>query len=284
MAPTTSLLFSLAFIAMLFMACETQHDLSVMTYNIRYDTEKDSLNKWDNRKERVSALIQEHAPDIFGIQEGLVHQVQFLQDALPSYARCGTGRDDGKEKGEFSAVFYNKEVFSVEDCQTFWLSETPDQPGPGWDANLNRVVSWTRLTHQPSGKTLYAFNTHFDHQGEQARRESANLVIQKIKEIAGNDPFVLTGDFNAHPLSVPYQTLSGDSTLMRDTYAIAAKNINGSSGTFATAFHEDNLSEKRIDHIFVSGQFEVLQHEIINTREGSYFPSDHLPVKVLLRF
>ena len=284
MTNSSLIIICISLLAAIFSSCETSQELTVMTYNIRYDNERDSINKWNNRKERVTTLISEQAPDIFGIQEGLIQQVRYLDEHLPSYSRCGVGRDDGKEKGEFSALFYNKDKYVLGDCQTFWLSETPTQPGPGWDANLNRVVSWASLTHKESGREMFFFNTHFDHRGEEARRESANLIIRKIQEIAGDAPIILTGDFNADPQSVPYKTLVQDSTLLRDAFIQANEKVNESSGTYASAFHEDNLSDRRIDHVFVSTHFEVLRHEIINTKQGSYYPSDHLPVKSMLRY
>ena len=41
-----------------------------------------------------------------------------------------------------------------------------------------------------------AINTHFDHVGTEARKKGALLIIEKIKEIVGDQPAVVTGDFN----------------------------------------------------------------------------------------
>ena len=148
--------------------------LRVMTYNIRVDTPDDGINRWNLRKQRVFNLIQHYQPDLIGVQEGLAHQVADLQGAFPFYNWYGVGRDDGNDKGEFSAIFYRADVFELRESGTFWLSETPDQPGSkGWDAALPRVCSWVKLKDRRNNQTIYHFNTHLDHAGQIAGRQSA---------------------------------------------------------------------------------------------------------------
>lgn len=194
------------FICSLFNSCSKKtpfrwtadYDVSVMSFNIRYDTEEDGENRWANRKEACLNLFKETNPSIVGIQEGLHHQVNFLDDNLPQYDFVGVGRDDGHSSGEYAAIYYLAEDFELLESNTFWLSETPDVPSLGWDANNIRIVTWAHLRDIEHDKSIFVFNTHFDHKGKTARKESAKLMVQKIKEIAEeNAPIFITGDFNA---------------------------------------------------------------------------------------
>ncbi len=161
--------------------------ITIGTFNIRYDNPRDSGNLWVDRAPIVSNLIRFHGFDILGIQEGLKNQLDDISAALPEYARYGKGRDDGKEAGEHSAIYYKKDRFKLLKGGDFWLSETPDVPGKGWDVTCcNRICSWVYLEDLKTKKQFYAFNVHYDHQGVIARRESSKMILKKITEIAGN--------------------------------------------------------------------------------------------------
>ena len=270
------------FIILLFVGCKSDYKLEVMTWNLRYDTENDGENQWGKRKEKVIQLLEEYSPDMLGTQEGLVHQVEYLAEQLPQYAWCGLGRDDGEKEGEFSAVFYKKDLFEMEDCQTFWLSETPEKPGFGWGAKHNRVATWVKLRHKPSGQSVFFFNTHFDHQTPLAREQGAYLVLKTMKEKTLSSPAILLGDFNADPDSEPYKILTADVQVLQDTYQLTG-NKKGPSGSFASQFALENLSDRIIDHIFINDGFDVIEHQIIDDNNGSFYPSDHLPVRAALR-
>ncbi|WP_224996092.1 endonuclease/exonuclease/phosphatase family protein [Cesiribacter sp. SM1] len=250
--------------------------LRVMSYNIRLDTPADKEDQWPHRKERVTGLIRYHQPDLLGVQEALPQQVKQLAEALPQYAWYGVGRDDGKESGEFSAVFYNKDKFQVQDSGTFWLSPQPNQPSKGWDAAIVRICSWVKLKHKQTGGVFYHYNTHFDHVGVKARENSATLLTNKIREIAGNSPFILTGDFNTTQDSQAYANLIKSGELL-DTETISESGHYGPSGTFST-FDVQNELGKKIDYIFVSKHFSVLQHATLTDAQNGKYPSDHLPV------
>lgn len=156
------------------------------TFNLRMDTEKDGVNAWPNRKEMVKGLIRFHDFDIFGTQEGFKHMLDGIAE-LDGYAYIGAGRDDGEDAGEHSAIFYKTSRFDLLDKGNFWFSETPDVPGKGWDATCcNRICSWGKFRDKESGKVFYFFNSHYDHQGKVARRESSKLLIARIKQIARN--------------------------------------------------------------------------------------------------
>lgn len=254
--------------------------LKVASYNLRMDTPRDSLNAWPNRKENVKALIQYHDFDIIGTQEGFKHQLDDLLE-MPGYAYFGAGREDGQDAGEHSAVLYKTDRFKVLDSGDFWLSETPEKPGLGWDATCcNRISSWAKLTDKESKKEFFVFNVHFDHQGVIARKESGKLMVEKIKEIAGDAPVVCTGDFNSTPDTEQIQSLSN---LLNDAYTVTQLPPYGPIGTF-NGFRFNAPLKNRIDYIFVSEHFEVSKYASLTDAKDQRYPSDHLPVVADLHF
>ena len=260
----------------------TAQDLKVATFNVRYANRGDSGNLWVDRAPMVAALIDFHDFDVFGTQEGLKNQIEDMKNALPAYTYYGKGRDDGQDKGEHSAVFYKKDKFTLLKSGDFWLSETPDKPSLGWDAKCcNRICSWVYLQDKKSKKKFYFFNAHFDHQGVQARKESSKLVLQKIKEIAGTQPVIFTGDLNGGHESEWYKTLL-DSEPLDDTYR-QVKNPYA----FNATFNSFNASLRRtgiIDHIFVSKHFTAKKWGILTDTFHGKFPSDHFPVVAIVSF
>lgn len=267
------------FTAFLAISSTIAQSITVGTFNLRYDNPGDSGNLWKNRAPYAAALIRFHEFDIVGTQEGLKHQLEDLQRDLPDFAYYGLGRDDGKEKGEHSAIFYRKSVFNVLDSGSFWLSETPDKPGWGWDARFNRICSWMKLKTRKGNKVIYVFNVHYDHQGMVARRESSKLMLQKIKQIAGKSPVILTGDFNGAHDTEWYRYLA-ESDLLNDAYKLA-RDPYANNGSF-NAFRPNNPSREIIDHIFISGQFSVKRYGILTDTYHGRYPSDHHPVLVTL--
>lgn len=259
--------------------------LSVLTYNIRLATPDDAPNIWSNRKENVFSLIREASPDVFGLQEALKEQVYDFDKAFPSYSRVGVGRDDGKAEGEFSPVYYNSKKYNALSSGTFWLSQTPEIAGSrGWDAACNRVVSWVQLKEGTSGKPFFVFCTHFDHMGEVARRNSANLVLHAVDSLSGNYPAILIGDFNAIPDSEPYRIITDKSNSKHMTDAIEfSKTPQGPFYTY-TGFKVGDLPGERIDYIFLKGITKVDSYTVNPENNGTYYPSDHLPVSAGLWF
>jgi endonuclease/exonuclease/phosphatase family metal-dependent hydrolase len=259
--------------------CITQvvsaQQLIVGTFNIRYDNPRDTGNLWVNRAPVVSNLIRFHSFDVLGIQEGLKNQLDDMSKALPEYERYGKGRDDGKDGGEHSAIFYKKSRFKLLKSGDFWLSETPDKPGLGWDATCcNRICSWVYLQDLKTNKQFYAFNVHFDHQGVVARKESSKLILKKINEIAGNTPAILTGDLNGGRDSEWYKQLA-ESKLLSDTYTQVKFPYanNASFNSFRTP-----RGQAVIDQIFVTKAFTVSRWGILTDTYYGKFPSDHFPV------
>ncbi|MVM30188.1 endonuclease [Spirosoma sp. HMF4905] len=255
--------------------------ITVATYNLRYDNKGDGINAWPNRKENVKALIRFHEFDLFGTQEALRNQLNDVAE-LNEFAFLGAGRDDGKEAGEHSAIFYKKDRFKPLQSGNFWLSETPDKPGKGWDATCcNRICSWAKLNDLKTKKEFYFFSVHFDHQGVEARRQSGKLMVEKIKEIAKNVPVILVGDFNSTPETEQIQTIQ---TLLNDAHKVTTTPPYGPEGTF-NSFKFDAPMDNRIDYIFVSKQFDVLKYGVLTDAKEQRYPSDHQPVmvKVILK-
>src|SRR5512143_3734076 len=217
-------------------AREAAAALRIMTFNIRMDTPADGPNAWPWRKDIAAGTISFHRVDIAGLQEVLVSQLRDLEALLPGYARIGVGRDDGREAGEYNPIFFRKDRFKLLASSTFWLSETPDKPGvKGWDAACPRIVTWARLRDLWTGRVLVAFNTHFDHVGERARRESAAQVLSAVERIAGREPAVLTGDLNCIREDAAYRTLisgAGGGAILRDTRDAAAGTPYGPGFSF----------------------------------------------------
>lgn len=256
--------------------------LKLATYNIRYDNKRDTANAWGKRVPYLTKLIRFQDFDVFGTQEVLYNQLQDMAGQLPGYAHVGVGRDDGKQAGEFSTIFYKKDKFELLQQGTFWLSPTSATPSKGWDAALPRICSWAHLRDKSTGFTFYFFNTHFDHVGKEARRESAKLILNKVKEMAGTTPAVLTGDFNIDQRNESYTILSTSGTL-KDAYQTAPL-VYAPNGTF-NGFDPARKTDARIDHIFLSPAFTATRYGILtDTYGGGKTPSDHYPVAVEVRY
>lgn len=280
-------------------------ELNLATFNVRNDNNSsDSIqgDGWKVRYPVIAQLIRFHGFDVFGTQEALLHQLEDLKENLPGYAYVGIGRDDGKQAGEYSAIFYDTRKFRALEHGDFWLSEQTNFPNKGWDAALPRICSWVKLELLENGKTLYFFNVHFDHVGVVARSESAKLIIRKVKDLAGGHTAVLTGDFNVDQHSPSYAELTG-TPILKDAFDIAGIKY-ATNGTFNN-FNPNSKTESRIDHIFVTPDFKVIKYGVLTdtyrsrleNAEEAYTsgnfprevslkdyrartPSDHFPVMV----
>ena len=259
--------------------------LRVMSFNIRYDNPDDGINQWTNRKDWVASLVRFHQTDLLGVQEALIGQMNDLQTRLPAFAWVGVGREDGREEGEFSAIFYRKSRLNLMESGNFWLSENPDSAGSlGWDAACVRIVTWARFRDGVSGKKFLYLNTHFDHRGPIAREQSARLLVEKARALAANDPVIITGDFNAGESSVVYRTITSEenSPHLNDAYYVSAIPSHGPNDTF-NGFGRDDRPD-RIDFIFISDDIDVHRHGILSESYGGRYPSDHMPVLAELGF
>lgn len=266
-------------IAFCLLACSAgSQSLKILTCNLRFDNPADGVNAWTNRRAWLCEQVKQVSPEVFGIQEGLISQINYLDSTFPGYRHIGAGRDDGKTKGEFSAIYYDASKLKVLKQSTFWLSATPEKPSMGWDADCIRICTCGLFQEITTGQKFWVFNTHFDHIGLLARKNSAKLILKKIKTLNKQDyPVVLTGDFNSQPDSEPYKIIT---TQLTDS-KIADKNMSmGPGGTF-NGFDAGKPATERIDFIFTSkNRINVLNYYVLRESKDGRFASDHFPVVV----
>ena len=274
---------------------QAKADLLVMSFNIRYGSADDGENNWDKRKEQVCDLLRRQHPDLIGLQEALRSQMDDIRAALPEYGEIGVGRDDGKTKGEYSAILYRKDRFDVGDCGTFWLSDTPETCGSiTWGNACTRVCTWGRFVPKPSGRAFYLFNTHLDHVSQPSREKAIALIVSRMGDRKHQDPVILTGDFNSGENNSVVRYLKGElppggakGGLSRnplplvDTFRLLHKDASevGTSHGF-----KGGRSGSKIDYIFAQPGVEVLKAEILHDNKENRYPSDHFPITAALRF
>ena len=275
----TTKYLKMSLLMFLFTTVGVAQNLTVISYNIRYNSQSDGEDIWDLRKGELVGQINQHSPDSFGVQEATQIQIQYILEALPEYGYVGVGRDDGASKGEYSAVFYLKEKFKLLESKTFWLSETPEEVSVGWDAALPRICTYAQFKEHTTGRVFWHFNTHFDHVGKAARANSALLIIEKIKSLVSPESvFVLTGDFNASPNELPITHLKN---AFRDPLEYIE--LSGPEGTF-NAFNLQAPLDRRIDYIFFQGLTPLSYAHLSEKRANGRWISDHLPVKFDLAY
>ncbi|MGL4911692.1 MAG: endonuclease/exonuclease/phosphatase family protein [Romboutsia sp.] len=254
--------------------------MRVATFNIRYDEINDKENAWVNRKDKVCSMLNFHEWDVFGLQEVLNHQLEYIREQLPEYDYVGVAREDGKEEGEFAPIFYKRECFDLEESDTFWLSETPAIPSKSWGAACTRICTFAKLVHKKSQKRTLIMNIHFDHESEEARYKSVKLLIEKAGIVANDEAVIILGDFNSEPNERCYKEIS---SIFNDVSAVSKQPYYGPKGTFMEfKFEEkwDNFEE--IDHIFVNEKIEVKKAATLTDNIDRKYLSDHLPVVATL--
>ena len=260
--------------------CFQKNTLSIVSFNIRYENNKDSINNWKNRKALVASFLKEGKSDIICLQEVLYSQLVYLQIALPNYNSVGVGRLDGENRGEFTPIFFNTQTISLIEKGHFWLSETPDKVGSiGWDANTARIATWALFKDTKNGDMMYVINTHLDNKGKKSKKGSAKLIINWIKQTTLGYPVILAGDFNMTEESDAYHAIVNNNTMI-DSYKTTPikKGVNYSYHNFGNKAIEKRT---KIDYIFVSNNIHVIS--TIIQREASqkqFMLSDHNPMTV----
>jgi endonuclease/exonuclease/phosphatase family metal-dependent hydrolase len=203
-----------------------------------------------------------------------------LQKEMPQFKYTGVGRTDGKQKGEYSAIFYDTTRLQLLRSDNFWLAAEMNIPGKkGWDASYERIVTWAKFRDRKTQKEFFQFNTHYDHMGKIARRESSLLLMTQVTKIAGKLPVIITGDFNAQPQEDPIRILTDSSNSERftDSRSVSHSPHYGPEGTF-NAFGPKETHDQPIDYIFIKGSINVLRHATLSQTWNGRFASDHFSV------
>lgn len=251
-------------------------EVRAMTYNIRLELASDGVNGWPYRRKELIGQIRIIRPDIVGLQEVLPNQRRDINSALGDYEFLGVARDDGRDAGEYSPIGVRKSAFAIGRSGTFWLSQTPDRPSLGWDASYKRIVTWARLKHRKSGAAILVLNTHWDHQGLIARRESGSQIARWIAQNRRpGEHSLLMGDFNA-PLTEPSMKILADAGLADSR--TTAREILGGSVTFNNFQALPAENGQAIDHIMVGSDWRIRRHATIAQHINGRVASDHFPV------
>ena len=255
------------------------YELKVMSYNIRLGSGKDGTNAWMYRYPATAMMIDDQRPDVFGVQEALDYQVNYIDEYCRDYDCVGVGRDDGRKKGEHMSIFWNKKTVKLLKWGTFWLSETPENPSIGWDAACFRTATWALMKDKRTGRQFYFVNTHLDHVGVEARRNGLKLIVDKIAEInPEGHPMVLAGDFNIKPDNAALNELD---TKMQSARKIAEKTDNHNTYNAWGKAKKDEV----IDYIYVSGFSACPEYQTVTRKyDERSFISDHFPIFARLIF
>ncbi len=266
-----------------------------MSFNIRYGTANDGPNHWKLRQDLVVQVLRDHKPDIVGVQEALKFQLDTLCDALPHYTMIGVGREDGKTQGEYSALLYRPERFRMATSGTFWLSDTPEVPGSiTWGNACTRVCTWATLEDRETGHRVAVYNTHWDHRSQPSRVKSATLLTRWIQQSPAARGIILMGDLNAdeanpatqllQQVSLPVRTDDKEETRAEklvDTFRMLHPRARD-AGTF-NGF-KGRRGGGKIDYVFATGNFRVVEARILHDQNAGRYPSDHFPVTATLGF
>jgi endonuclease/exonuclease/phosphatase family metal-dependent hydrolase len=259
--------------------------MTVMTFNIRYGTAKDGENEWSARRDMLFDVIRSTNPDLLGLQEALDFQIDEIIAAVPGYAVVGVGRDDGAEKGEYSAILFRRDRFHVAEAGTFWFSDTPSVvASKSWGNQITRICTWARFIDR-DGRGLYHFNLHLDHQSQPSRERSTVLLRGRIDTRTVPDPVIVTGDFNvgeANPaLATPTAATGNGTASFLDTFRVLHSDVKD-AGTFS-GFKFGTGGPDKIDYVLVQPGTEVVSAEIVRYSRNSRYPSDHFPVTARIR-
>ena len=250
--------------------------LKVMSYNIRLGSAQDGTNSWALRYTATGKMLEDQKPDVFGVQEALEYQVRYIEE-MCGYESVGVGRENGKKEGEHMSIFWNKKTVSMLKWGTFWLSETPEKPSKGWDAECFRTATWALMKDKKTGKKFYFVNTHLDHKGTEAQKNGLKLIVDRIAEINPDGlPMVLTGDFNIEPKNPALKDLDAR---MQSSRKIAEKTDDHAT------YNGWGKSSTMIDYIYVSGFSSCPEYQTVTKRyEDRKFISDHYPIFARLIF
>jgi endonuclease/exonuclease/phosphatase family metal-dependent hydrolase len=257
----------------------------VLTFNLRYINSSDKGAKaWTERRDAVAELIKKDAADFIGTQEALRVMLDDVKARVPGYGELGVGREDGKEKGEYSAILYRQAAWEVTASGTFWLSDTPEVVASStWGNKVTRVCTWGKFKHKVSGRELFFFNAHLDHQSQPSREKATALILQRIRDRGSKAPVIMTGDFNAGPENPAIAIMQKGPPAFTDAWLSLHKETPAAeAGTFHDFSGKQNSGH--IDYIFSSPEITPVESAILHDEKDGKYPSDHFPVRATLKF
>lgn len=251
---------------------KAEDTIRIMTFNVRCFGLENLPRR--AREYYVAETIRKAQADSFGVQEATPTWMKYLEKEIgDKYGYVGVGRTNGKNSGEYSAVFYLKDKYEVVDSDTFWLSETPEKPSKGWDANIKRICTWAVLKNKETGEQYVHLNAHFDHQGEEARKNSVDMILEKVKEYK-DLPVVFTADMNIVEGTEHYENMVADGAL-KDTKYTAEDTMN------YLTFHNLTPAENEgriLDYVMINDKFDADVYKVVTAGVDGRFVSDHYPV------
>lgn len=268
---------------------ERNNTIRLMTFNILVDRRTDKPYSWEYRRNQIVALLKYYNPDIFCLQEALEHQKDYLAKCFPQYECFGIGRNDGKIDGEQVPIFHRKNMFKLKAQGHFWLSETPHIAGSiGWDAKCPRTVIWKQLHHETMKQPFIIANTHYDHIGKIANKNSAKVLQHELSSIEPRGITLLCGDFNSSEQTPAYKEILScgftDSSTAKEVvcYGMPFTYHRFLMDQYKTDLfriqQEHDRVFRTIDHVFHCGEIKILRYGILGDNRSGIYPSDHCPV------
>lgn len=259
----------------------------VMTFNLRWDGFDDGDNAWRHRRDMVYRVLRDFAPDSVGTQEPMVRQIRDIQSAIPTLASYRFDNDPVYTRTQ--QILYRADRFDRKDASGFLIAEGTNEQG------TIRYCTWVRLADKATGRRYYHYNVHLDHRDATSRRLSVVRLMRHVANRASDDPFVITGDFNAAENGPAMTFLRGRRELpdergvayanpipLVDTYRLLHPQARD-SGT-AGGFRGKRRGGK-IDHVLVaSGAATVREAAIVHTSTNGRYPSDHFPVTAVIEW
>lgn len=259
-------------------------EIKTLTFNLRYINAGDTgARMWTERRDAAAAVVQREAADFVGVQEAFRQMLDDVKARTPGYTEVGVGREDGKERGEYSAILFRNDTWTASASGTFWLSDTPEVPGSAtWGNTVTRICTWGQFRHKTSGKEVFVYNAHFDHQSQECREKGAALILQRIAARGSSAPVIFMGDLNATPDNPAIAAILKGPPAFTDVWQHLNPKV---PAVEAGTFHQFTGKKEgpRIDYIFASPGLTPVESAILRDNTAGHYPSDHFPVRAVLR-
>ncbi|WP_337176338.1 endonuclease/exonuclease/phosphatase family protein [Paludisphaera sp.] len=249
-------------------------DVRVLTWNILHGKDAGPpwvRRGWPARKHPLGTALRAAGPDILGVQEALIGQLEFIDAVLPRHRRVGVGRDDGRSGGEHCAIYYDADRFDLLDGGTFWLDEPADAPPRDLDPLPKRTCSWARLRDRRGGRALRVYNTHW-YLTEGPRLRAARIMMERVSSGDASDAVLVVGDFNATPLApsrAPFRAAG----------LVSAAELAGEPVGLPT-HHFYGIRLRGLDDVYLGRSWRRVAYRIVDAKPGNIFPSDHFGILV----